>query len=75
MCLAYAYLSEGVVKLYELFSDNLTGKGSVYNTLKLCLSKLPQCVMREGTLYSLSVKYQKAFLALVTQLTDELIFI
>ena len=60
-----------VVKLYDLFPIISPERGhKVYNTLKL-----PQCVMRKGTLYSLSVKVSEAFLALVTQLTDELIFI
>ena len=47
----------GVVKLYGLYPIISPERGhKVYNTLKLRLSKLPQCVMRKGTLYSLSVK-------------------
>ena len=47
----------GVVKLYDLFPIISPERGhKVYNALKLRLSKLAQCVMRKGTLYSLSVK-------------------
>ena len=61
----------GVVKLYDLFpiiSPERCHK--VYNTLKL-----PQWSCEKEHYTVCQLKYQKAFLALITQLTDELIFI